>query len=83
MQTVRTTIRIRQDLLKQSRRLAFEQGTSLQEVINKAIAKGFGHMTDLNLHRQAMENIDKFRESLKGKKIDIEKILKESSKDLK
>lgn len=81
--TVRTTIRIREDLLKQSRLLALHCNTSLQEVINDTLAQGFGHVSDLNIHREALARIDKFRESLKGKRINIKKILRESKKDLK
>ena len=80
---VRTTIRVRKDLLDQSRLLALRRGTSLQEVINDTLAQGFGHITDFDIHQQAMVDIDKFRESLKGKKINIKKILQESKKDLK
>ncbi len=82
--TVRTTIRIRKDLLDQSRLLAFKQGTSLQEVINSVLLKGYSnHITDFDIHTQAMANIDRFRESLRGKKVDVKKILKLSKKDLK
>lgn len=83
MQTVRTTIRIRKDLIDHSRLLAFNRGSSLQEVINEALMLGFGHISDLHAHRQAMARIDRFRESLRGRKIDIQKILRESKKDLK
>jgi len=83
MQTVRTTIRIRKDLLDQSRFLALRRDTSLQEVINDTLAQGFGHISDFDIHKQAMARIDRFRESLKGKRIDIKKILRESKKDLK
>jgi len=83
MQTVRTTVRIRKDLFDQSRLMAFQRGTSFQEVINSTLATGFGHISDLNVHREAMARIDEFRESLKGKKIKIEKILRDSKKDLK
>jgi len=81
--TIRTTIRVRKDLLDHSRLLAFKRGVSLQDVINEALALGFGHISDLNIHREAMARIDNFREKLRGKKIDIEKILRESKKDLK
>ena len=83
MQTVKTTIRIRKDLLDQSRLLALRRDTSLQEVINDTLVRGFGHITDFDVHKQAMARIDKFRESLKGRKIDVKKILRESRKDLK
>lgn len=85
MQTlVRTTIRIRKELLDQSRLLALKQGTSLQDVVNEMILKGFGNqITDFDIHQQAMKNIDKFRESLKGKKINVKKILELSKRDLK
>lgn len=84
LQTVRTTIRIRKDLLHQSKLLALKQGSSLQEVINDMLLKGFdNHITDFDLHQQAMENIDRFRESLKGRKINLKKIIEISKRDLK
>lgn len=52
--TVRTTLRIRKNLLDQFRVLALK-----------------------------MEEIDRFRKSLKGRKINIQKILEESKKDQK
>ena len=81
--TVRTTIRINKDLFDQSRLLAFQRGISLQDVINETLAVGFGHVSDLNIHKEAMARIDNFRESLGGKKVDIKKIIRESKKDLK
>ena len=81
--TVRTTIRVRKELLDQSRLLAFQRGISLQDVMNEALALGFGHITDFDVHKEAMARIDKFRESLKGKRIDVSKILRDSKKDLK
>lgn len=84
LQTVRTTIRIRKDLLDQSRLLALKQGTSLQDVINDVLLKGFdNHITDFDIHREAMANIDRFRESLRGRKINVKKILALSKRDLK
>ena len=83
MQTVRTTIRISKELLNQSRLIALRRDTSVQEVINEALAKGFGHITDFDIHEQAMTRIDKFRNSLKGRKINLKKILQESKKDLR
>ena len=82
--TVRTTIRIRKDLLDQSRLLALTQGSSLQDVINEILIKGFdNHITDFDLHQQAMRNIDRFREGLKGRKINLKKILEKDKRDLK
>ena len=83
MQTVRTTIRIRKDLFDQSRMLALRRDTSLQQVINDTLAQGFGHITDFDVHKEAMARIDKFRENLRGRKIDVQKILASSKKDLK
>lgn len=82
MQTVRTTIRIRKDLLDQSRLLALRRDTSLQEVINDTLVQGFGHITDFDIHQQAMVEIDRFRESLKGKKINTKKLIEENKKEL-
>lgn len=82
MQTVRTTIRIRKDLLDQSRFLALRRETSLQQVINDTLAQGFGHITDFDIHREAMARIDQFRESLKGKKINVKKLVEENKKEL-
>lgn len=82
-QTIRTTIRLRKDLIDQSRLLAAKQGTSLQDVINNTLAKGFGHISNLNLQKQSIAKIDKFRKSLDGKKIDLQKLLEISRKDRK
>lgn len=70
-------------MIDQLRLLAFNRDISLQDVINETLALGFGHISDLDIQRDAMARIDKFRESLKGKKIDLQKILQESKKDLK
>ena len=81
--TVRTTIRIRKDLLDQSRLLALKQGTSLQEIINEVLLKGFdNHITDFDLHQQAMKNIDRFRESFKGKKINVNQLVEKNKQEL-
>lgn len=88
--TVRTTIRIRKDLLDQSRMLALKRGTSLQEVINDILLKGYGnHITDFDIHdvhQEAMANIDKLREDirkrLKGKSINTKKLIEQNKKEL-
>lgn len=81
--TVRTTIRIKKDLLRQSRLLALERSTTLQAVLNELLAQGLGHVSDFNRHKEAMGRIDQFRESLRGRKIDIEKIILQNKKDLR
>lgn len=85
--TVRTTIRIRKDLLDQSKLLALKQGSSLQEVINDMLLKGFdNHITDLDLHREAMQSIDRLRESIrnriKGRGISTQKLIEQNKKEL-
>lgn len=85
--TVRTTIRIRKDLLDQSRLLALKQGTSLQEIINDVLLKGFdNHITDFDIHQEAMANIDSLRESirkrLKGKSINTKKLIEQNKQEL-
>ena len=81
--TVRTTIRIRKDLLDQSKHMALEKGTSIQDVINNTLAVGFGNVTDLGKRRKVSRQIDKFRESLAGKSINVSKLLAESRRDLR
>lgn len=85
MQTmIRTTIRIRKDLLDQSRRIALERGTNLQDVINDVLTRGYREITDLNHHKRAMTVIDSIREDLrKNGENDTETLLKESKKVLK
>lgn len=80
--TVRTTIRIRKDLLDQSRLLALRRSTSLQQVINDTLAQGFGHITDLDIHSQAMARIDKLKTSFKDRKIDVKRLVEENKKEL-
>ena len=82
--TIRTTIRIRKDLLNQSKKIALELNTSLQNVINHILAKGFHEITDLNRHKKAMDTIDSIRQSLSQRgQIDTDALLNESKKDLK
>lgn len=82
MDTVRTTIRIRKDLLDQSRILAIRRSTSLQNIINESLAKGLGEVSDLNRHKRAMEIIDRLRESLKGKKVNVQALVDENKREL-
>lgn len=82
LQTVRTTIRIREDLLKQSKLLAVHRGTSLQNVINDVLAKGFGRVTDIARQKRAMAKIDAFRQSLKGRKIDVDELIAQNKREL-
>ncbi len=79
--TVRTTLRIRKDILDQSRLLALKRDTSLQEVINDTLIKGFRYITDIDRHKEAMAAIDKFREGMRGKKINLQKLLVQNKKD--
>lgn len=80
---VRTTIRIRKDLLDQSKLMALKKGTSVQEIINSTLAIGFGHVTDLNTTHESMKRIDTFRKSLRGKNVNVEELLSLSKADLK
>ena len=80
---VRTTIRIRKDLLDQSRLLALKKGTSLQDIINSTLAVGFSKISDMSSTQEAMAKIDKFRTSLKGVKVNVENLLTESKQNLK
>ncbi|HBQ51071.1 hypothetical protein A3B42_03640 [Candidatus Daviesbacteria bacterium RIFCSPLOWO2_01_FULL_38_10] len=82
MQTVRTTIRIRKDLIDQSRLLAFQRDASLQDVINETLALGFGQISDLDIQQDAMARIDSFREGLKGKKFNTKRLVEENKKEL-
>ncbi len=85
MQTVRTTIRLRKDLIDQSKMIAFKKGIPLQEVINDTLALGFGHVSNLDGAREAMKRIDAFRESLvkKNIQIDVKKLLAQNKRDQK
>ncbi|MEK7616531.1 MAG: hypothetical protein AAB414_00560 [Patescibacteria group bacterium] len=80
--TVRTTIRIRKDLLDQSKLLALRTNTSLQEVVNEALVQGFGYITDLDPQRTAMDKIDKLRQSLKGSKINTKALVEKNKREL-
>lgn len=84
MQTsVRTTIRIRKDLLDQSRLQALKKGSSLQEVINSTLALGLGKISDLESNKKAMSKIDSLRKSLSDTKIDLDDLLSKSRSDFK
>lgn len=81
--TVRTTIRIRKDLISQSRMIALKRGVSLQDVINQTLASGFKHITDFNVTTNSMRQIDIFRQSLNSKKINLKQLLRQSKADLR
>ncbi len=81
--TVRTTVRIRKDLLEQSKLLALKEGASLQEVINNALALGFGKISNFETNKQAMKQIDKFRNKLTSKNVNLEKLFKYNKLDQK
>lgn len=83
MQTTRTTIRIRTDLIDRFRMLALQKGTSLQDVINTTLALGLGKVSDLDSDANAMAKIDTFRLSLGDKKISLKDLFRESKSDLK
>ena len=55
--------------------------TSLQEIINDTLAQGFGHITDFDVHKEAMARIDKFR-GLKNRKFNVKKMVEENKKEL-
>ncbi|HVF69181.1 MAG TPA: hypothetical protein VNA13_01305 [Xanthomonadales bacterium] len=81
--TVRTTIRIRKDLLDQSRMIALQKGAPLQDIINETLAIGYKHVTDLNTSKNAMKQIDHFRQKMSKKNIDLDQLIKMSKADLK
>lgn len=81
--TVRTTIRIRKDLLDQSKAIAHSKNTTLQDVINDTLAVGFKHVTDLNSSKEAMSQIDRFRKKLDSKQIDLKRLLDTNKRNLK
>jgi hypothetical protein len=79
--TVRTTVRIRKDLFDQSKQLALENETSLQEIINTALSLGFGKISNVELTKQSMKHIDQFRQNAAKKDIDLEQLLHASKDD--
>jgi hypothetical protein len=81
--TVRTTIRIKKDLLDQSRLLALSTGSSLQDIINQALALGYKHITDLGTTKQAMKEIDTFRHNMMKKNINLNSLLEANQADQK
>lgn len=81
MQTVRTTIRIRKEILGLSKILAMKRGTSLQRVINDTLAVGL-HISDKQSQQKAMAKIDKFRDDLSNRKVNVQKLIDEAKKDL-
>ena len=81
--TVRTTLRIRKDLLDQSRIIAFNKGESLQDVINETLALGYKHITDLNKAHDSMKQIDDFRQGILKKYINLKSLIEESKSEQK
>lgn len=85
MLTIRTTIRLRKDLLEQSKLFALKTGTSMQEVINNTLAQGFGQISDLELRKQGLARIDQIRESIRKKSgsVDTQELIYANKKELK
>lgn len=82
--TVRTTIRIRKDIIDQSRLVALKKNASLQNVINDTLAVGFKHVTDFNAAHESMKQIDNFRQSISlSKNVKLADLIKISKKDLR
>ena len=81
--TVRTTLRIRKDLLDQSRTLAFNKGESLQDVINETLALGYKHITDLNKANDSMKQIDSFRQRVMKNNINLSSLIEASKSEQK
>jgi len=81
--TVRTTIRIRKDLLDQSRLLALSKGVSLQDVINDTLAIGYKHVSDFTMARNSMKQIDTFRKNMQKKNINLKNLIEMSKADQK
>lgn len=79
--TVRTTVRIRKDLFDQSKKLALENETSLQEIINSALSLGFGKISNVELTKRSMKHIDQFRQNTAKKHIALEQLLQASKED--
>lgn len=82
MNTVRTTIRVRKDILDQSRFLALRHGSTLQGVINDLLLQGLEHISDFNRHKEAMARIDEFRESMAREKISVQKLVEQNKREL-
>ncbi len=81
--TVRTTIRIRKDILDQSRILALHKGVSLQDVINETLAIGYKHVSSFHGTKEAIGKIDAFRKNMEKKNIDIHKLIELNKLDQK
>lgn len=81
--TIRTTIRIKKDILDQARMLAFNKGASLQDIINETLMIGYKHITDLNKTKRAIKQIDAFRQNMGKKNINLNKLIEASKSDQK
>lgn len=82
--TVRTTIRIRKDLINQSKFIALQRGISLQQVINETLAYGFKHVGDFKRRKEAMDKINQLRENIYKKQgpINVSKLVEQNKKEL-
>ena len=80
--TIRTTVRLREDLLNQSKLLAIKRGSSVQKVINDTLAKGFGHISDIEIRRDTIKKIDQFRKSIADEKINVQSIVDQNKEEL-
>ena len=62
--------------------MAIKRQTSVQEIINNTLAKGFGQISDIEVRRDTIKKIDRFRRSLANKKINVQSLVDQSKKEL-
>ena len=81
--TVRTTIRIRKDLMELARKAARENSTNLQKVVNDTLARGFTYAPDLNKRKKLMSELDVLRAKIKRKygNINTEELINKNKKE--
>ena len=78
---VRTTIRIRKDLLDLSKLLALQKGVSMQQVINEMLEYGFDQLPKKKSRREIMDEIDKIRAGISMTNKQVAEILAMNKQD--
>lgn len=80
--TVRTTIRIRKDLLDQSKLVALKRGTTLQKVINEALQVGMQRVGDVNSRKRIFAEIDKLRNGVNMTSEEVQDLVAQNKREL-
>lgn len=84
MNMTRTTIKVRQDLIRRAKEISFSQDLPLYHVVNDALELGFRSIRNKNERKELFKSIDEFKRiAVKQGTITAEEAYRLSKRDLK